>query len=594
MLQEHLLRRFAPHSLHLVYNPHDSGNPGHDISEHISRFSHRRIDLESTQLVGGRVIGRVEFDLGAANESEMQHRILTIAYALNQLESIDNAAEFVRIIKEGVSTGVEADPRSLQIWASWAYTEIRNRTKSGRPKDEVITEVLKELAMLAMQLTAVTATKEERLAEEPNVVEFYGSQHYSDELDPTERRRLFENRCYEILDHKDTATPFTAELRAICSKLPRSHSSGSVYDEETQFHEYLADRVNNGNCDGEALQESHERVTEQYDEGGVVSFHMGDTEKFIVEGTLDEDVDASYLPSELRFLADEVKELFLEGVPMYSNSPDVDTIDSYIEFRLNQAFGDPSDKQFRSPRTIRMITSTPDRGLVEYQSRITTYSNREERQYVREVLEQIVDNLRRDFVYNCMNRSKNFRTFMLRIQNALEVPELKQAIEDAYQARLKETISIKMFTALTTLYKARRWNLESNPMQETREVDGQARTFILYAATIALAREVKTKDLRQLSTALQSLPIQERQYIRGLFKRERPVPYGKIYDGLLNIVAEASHKKLLYLRFAFFENAKTGKANEPHNMIHLLTSEDKADIWRAVNEATKLPEPLAA
>src|SRR5215831_9229412 len=269
MLQEHLLRRFAPHSLHLVYRPHDSGSPGHDISDHISRFSHRRIDLESTQIVGDRVIGRVEFDLGAANESEMQHRILTIPYAEEQLDSVANAEEFVRAIKEAVSAGVEADPRSLQTWASWAYNEIRVRSNSDRSKEEIIAEVLKEIALLAMQLTAVTATKEDRLAEEPNVVEFYGSQHYSDELDPNERRQLFENRCYEILDQRDSTNPFTAELRAICSKLPRSHSSGNVYDEEAQFQNYLAGVADQGDSNNavingvvqaispEDLQESH-------------------------------------------------------------------------------------------------------------------------------------------------------------------------------------------------------------------------------------------------------------------------------------------------------------------------------------------------
>ena len=35
--------------------------------------------------------------------------------------------EFVRVIKAAVSAGVEADPRSLQIWAAWGYDEIKRR-----------------------------------------------------------------------------------------------------------------------------------------------------------------------------------------------------------------------------------------------------------------------------------------------------------------------------------------------------------------------------------------------------------------------------------------------------------------------------------
>jgi len=594
MLQANLLQRYAPHSLMLVYRPRDTGNPGHDIGEHISRFAHKRIDLESTQLVGDRVIGRVEFDMGAANENELQHRILTVLYAEKQFNSVIDAAELVRVIKEAVGAGVEADPRSLQIWASWAYDEIRDRSRSDRPKAEVIAEVLKELAMLAMQMTAVTATKEDRLSGEPEVYEFFGSQHYSDELNADERRRLFETRCEEVLDHQDTASPFTAELRSVCSKLSRSHASGSVYDEESQFQEYLGDLIEAGNCDGKAIQDSHERVTEQYDEGGVVSLHMSDSERFIVEGTLDEDVDQSYLPGDLAFLADEVKELFLEGIPMYSDNPQSETIDSYIEFRLDQAYGDPTDKASRTPRSVRTITSSKTGGLVEYCYRASAYTNREERQYVREVLEQIVDNLRRDFIFNCMNRSKTFRSFMVRIENAVETRGLIQTIKDAYQARLKGSISIKMFTALNTVYELRRTNIETTPMREMREVAGRTGLYVVSAPTLALAREIKTKDLRQLSTALQELPMQERERVRAAFKQGRPELYSRVYEGLLDIVAQASTKKVLYLRFAFYENPGTGKANEAHNMIHLLTTEDKATVWEALKEVSSLPKPLAA
>src|SRR3954451_24808225 len=100
MLQTALLKRYAPSSLILRYRPEDTGNPGHDISEHISRFSAHRIDLEETQLIGGRVIGHVEYDLGPADEAELQNRIATIPYAERKLKSNPNAVEFVRVIKE--------------------------------------------------------------------------------------------------------------------------------------------------------------------------------------------------------------------------------------------------------------------------------------------------------------------------------------------------------------------------------------------------------------------------------------------------------------------------------------------------------------
>ena len=282
-MQTQFLRTYAPNSLHLLYHPIDTGSPSHDMSEHISRHSTHRIDIESTQLIGDRVIGRVEQDLGPANEAELQHRILTVPYAEKQLGSNADAVEFVRVIKEAVSAGVDADPRSLQTYASWAYDKIKRRIAEYDPagddasvseyKARVVSNVLSETAKMAMQLTAITATKEDRLLDEPEVYEFFGSPHYSDEPNPSQRRELFELRCEQILDQRDTTDPFTAELRSICGKLSRAHSTGNVYDEESQFQSYLRDQAHAGASEEnlEALVDSHERVTEQYSEGVVVS-----------------------------------------------------------------------------------------------------------------------------------------------------------------------------------------------------------------------------------------------------------------------------------------------------------------------------------
>jgi hypothetical protein len=108
MLQTHLLEKYAPNSLALLYRPVDTGSPGHDMSEHISRFKTHRTDIEEMQLIGGRVIGHIEHDLGPADEAELQHRILTISYAEKRLDSNPDAVEFVRVIKECAG---DTDPR---------------------------------------------------------------------------------------------------------------------------------------------------------------------------------------------------------------------------------------------------------------------------------------------------------------------------------------------------------------------------------------------------------------------------------------------------------------------------------------------------
>lgn len=597
-MQTQFLRIYAPNSLHLLYHPIDTGSPSHDMSEHISRHSAHRIDIESTQLIGDRVIGRVEHDLGPANEAELQHRILTVPYAEKQLGSNADAVEFVRVIKEAVSAGADPDPRSLQTYASWAYDEIKQRMAEHNSatdevsvteyKAQVISNVLSEIAKMAMQLTAITATKEDRLLDEPEVYEFFGSPHYSDELNPSQRRELFELRCEQILDKRDTTDPFTAELRSICSKLSRAHSTGNVYDEESQFQSYLRDQADAGASEEnlEALVDTHERVTEQYSEGGVVSLHMSDGERFVVDGTLDEDVDETYLPHETTDLVPEMRNLFTDG-------EDSQTIGNYIDFRLNQIYGDPADKDSRIFRTTRAMTSTRN-GLVEYTYRVSVYPNREERQYVREVLEQILDNMHRDFMLRSMNRSVAFRSFIRRIEDATETRALIDTIQDAYQARLKGTISIKMFTALNTAYEVKRANLESTPLRETKDVDGRARTFIVATPVIKLARTLPTRELRTLASAIQTLPIQERERVRNILRTERRDLYVRIQEGLLQMINQASARKLMYLRFAFYEDRKTGIPNEPHNMIHLLTAADKAAIWEDLKNASGLAKPVAA
>lgn len=211
-MQTQFLQRYAPHSLHLLFHPADTGNPNYDFNTHLEKFGNRRIslnssadnrrlysgnitriDLESTQLIGGRLLGRVEIDLGSVNEAEQQYKILSVPYAEQKLDNLDNAIEFVRIVKQAVSAGVEPDPRSLQIWASWAYDEIKKRyaevlrNNSGLAqraktsqadavtlaglKAKIIQDVLTKLAALARELTAITASNEERLLDEPKTFE---------------------------------------------------------------------------------------------------------------------------------------------------------------------------------------------------------------------------------------------------------------------------------------------------------------------------------------------------------------------------------------------------------------------------------------
>ena len=635
MLQTHLLQRYAPtNALHLLFHPRDTGNPHFDFTHHLQQYANTlvdadsaiasvrarlrlqptysgnatRIDLESHQLIGGRVIGRVEIDLGSPDDDEHNYKILAVPYAEKHLGNNDDAVEFVRVIKAAVSAGVEPDPRSLQIWAAWAYDQIKQRYAEvlhnnpgiakraatsatdaqalAESKCDIIRDVLTELNTLAMELTAITTSKEDRLFDE-HEVEFFSVRN--EPLTPQQRKDLFELRYSELFPEHEASNSFAAELRAICSKLSPAHASGILYDEESQFQSYLTEVSLSGKLDDdslEALQASHERVTEQWTEGGVVSLHMSDSERFVVEGTLEEDVTVEYLPIAARDIAVAIRESFLKGTKVFSSNPDDDTIDSYIETALNRIFGDPAPgSNARVNRTVRRVTTVKGKGYpVEYTLTKSVYPNAEEREYCREILDILIEGMQRDFILRSMNRSKLFRTFYNAIDNASDVRSLIKIIKDAYQARTAKTINIKMFTALNTLYTVKRARLGSTLLRLTNEVGERLRTTIPAVPVIELARTIPTKQLRQLAIAIHTLPDQEPEKISRFLKANRPGLYNAILSGLLDIVEEAHYKKCGYLRFAFYKNRETGHPNDPQNMIHLLTTADAATVWKRLLE----------
>ena len=644
VLQLHLLERYAPNSLQLLFHPRDTGNPHFDFTNHLQQYANRkidsdsaiasvrasqrlqptysgnlrRIDLESHQLVGGRVLGRVEIGLASPDDDERNYKILTVPYAEKHLGTNGDAIELVRVIKAAVSAGVEPDPRSLQIWATWAYDEIKHRyarvlhdnpTLAKRAatsptdtetlaefKRNIIRDVLTEINTLAMELTAITTTNEDRLFDEPEVHEF--SSIRNQQLTPQERKDLFELRYSELFHDDEPVNSFAAELRAICSKLSPAHASGTSHDDEAQFQSFLSDVYQSGKLDDdglEALQTSHERVIEQWSEGGVVSLHMSDSERFVVEGTLEEDVTFEYLPVEARSIALAIRQSFLAGAKVFSNDPKDDTIDSYIETALDRLYGNPADKRARVNRTVRRVTTIAgERSPFEYTLTKSVYPNADDREYCRAILDILIEGMQRDFILRTINRSKLFRTFYNAIDNVSDGRSLKAIIQDAYQARLAHTINIKMFTTLNTLYTVKRARLDSTLLRLTDDVDGRVRTLMPAVPVIELARTIPPKKLRTLAIAMHTLPHQEPEKISRFLQANRPALYKAILIGLLKIVAEATQKKRMYLRFAFYKNPQTGRPNEPHNMIHLLTAADTEIVWKKLIELSGVPKPATA
>jgi hypothetical protein len=127
----------------------NTGAPRQDVYNHIARLPQpARIDFEEHTLAGNLIL-RIEPGLGGESETEAESKIVAIPYATRIFGNTTDAAEFIRCVK--LIAGDEARAYNLQVIAAHYYQEARTRP---------VAEVLKEMALLALELSAVTATSE--------------------------------------------------------------------------------------------------------------------------------------------------------------------------------------------------------------------------------------------------------------------------------------------------------------------------------------------------------------------------------------------------------------------------------------------------
>src|SRR5215813_12861673 len=131
-----------------IFFPQNYGSPFNDTAEHISGLGLARIDFERCA-VAGEVIYSVEGDSTPTSQQDEEARIATLAHALKKLSNREDAAEFMRCLN---AICEEGDARYRQVAASYYYKEIAER------RTDV---VLKEMALLAMQLASLNPVTEE-------------------------------------------------------------------------------------------------------------------------------------------------------------------------------------------------------------------------------------------------------------------------------------------------------------------------------------------------------------------------------------------------------------------------------------------------
>lgn len=291
-------------TLQQIFRPFNTGSPRQDVYNHLSQLPQlARLDFEEHTVVSNLIV-RIEPDLGSATEQEAEAKIVSVSYAERIFGNNTDAVEFVRSVK--LLAGADARARDLQIIASHYYKEAKSRLAS---------EVLKEMALLAMHLSSVTASEEERLFGDPVETDVLriSETFPCEELPLSERRTEWMRRAAQVLGEAEETDIFGSELRAV-SRF-RSHTSSFDYDE---FKQHFADceALTDTAEEADALYQSYEAVYEQYTEDHVVSLHMTDGERVLVVGTLDDDVDENSLPEEARHLAQELHNLYTSGFPL--------------------------------------------------------------------------------------------------------------------------------------------------------------------------------------------------------------------------------------------------------------------------------------
>lgn len=117
-----------------------------------------------------------------------------MSYATRFFGNTEDAVEFIRCVN--LIAGADARPLNLQVVASYFYGEARTRP---------VREVLKEMALLALEMAAVTATEEERQFGDVGET-LLGVGEDDSRLSQSDRRARSRRRAAEVLGETEDET----------------------------------------------------------------------------------------------------------------------------------------------------------------------------------------------------------------------------------------------------------------------------------------------------------------------------------------------------------------------------------------------------
>ena len=478
-LNTNQLKQFAPHSPILAFRPESSGSPQEDWCKHLQVYPRFRRELEEFAALGDVVV-RIADGIEPAPIERV--KILSLEYAVKTLKDETDAKEFVRSVKAIASP--DADGWELEQIAAYYYGEIRRRG---------VSDVLKEMGLLGIEMEAVTATINER------EINFIETEIEEQKLTVADQRKI------EAMQKKLPPLPqltriFDDELAAVKKRIGNSKTTKMKHDDFADF--YLDD-------EGKSLEEldadfmSFERL-EQYDENGIVGFSMSGGQHSVVVYDFNAEVDASYLPSDLQGLAREMNLIFVghkigglaaqkarqfvfehrvlqnefaaanKGFPSFATP--IPPVEKFSNLPFSEAnFSEWLDAKLgslyphRTLRSVRRVATNKAGITYEYSATREVNPEFEEMQYVAAVCQTLWMNLRSDFHLRSLRKEayQNLHLEIRKTEDTAEVAKFKKRAYDEFKEQKK--LSLKEFTALNTAAKSQEARLKHKTSQICRK-----------------------------------------------------------------------------------------------------------------------------
>jgi len=450
------LRKHGPNNSMLAFMPVNNGSPMQDWCAHLSSNPMRRRELEEFSILGDVVL-RIADELEP--EAVDRVRILSLEYAVKVLCDETDAKEFVRCVKAIASP--DAGQFEYEQIASYYYGEIRRRS---------VSDVLKEMALLGMQLEAVTATLSDReiSCEESRMTE--------QKLCVADQRRV-----QEAAKNRKPLPPrcpnFDDEMQAVLRRVGRQKVSRMIFDDFADF--YLED----GNKSIEELDRDFTTFEqlEQFDENGLIGITMSSSQRSVVVFDLDCEIDADCLPYESRGLSAQLPKLFVghslggntvqegrrmincAGWSMPSRHPFSDQeFEEWLALSLDRIY---DEKAIRSARRIYSFGKGSSIEILVDQEINPDF---EEMQYAASVLRLLWQRQYSDFHLRSLRHDAYQETY-LAIRGTADTADLAGLKKKAYsEFKEQKSLSLKEFTALNTVAKSQEVRLKGQLSREAR------------------------------------------------------------------------------------------------------------------------------